>query len=148
MMSFSTPPKAVLVLCDRRSRYTCLRVQQDKKAAGVLEGLDALVTALPAYGRKTVTFDNGQEFRRHDVLAVRHNLKTFFCDARSPWQKGTVENTIGRLRRALPRKTKPEHITQEALEKIMRDVNNTPRKCLGFKTPHEVFFNQPVALQT
>jgi IS30 family transposase len=89
--------------------------------------------------RKSVTFDNGTEFAQHhrlnDVLAI----PTFFCDPHSPWQKGAVENTIGRLRRYLPRRTNLDTVKSSRLHDLIAAHNNTPRKCLGFKTPAEVF---------
>jgi len=148
LMQFSKAGKSVLVVYDRKSRYTLLRWQETRKAADVLTGLKTIFDTLPCSRKKTITFDNGQEFRLHTRLAEAHGLKTFFCEPHSPWQKGGVENTIGRLRRFLPRKTDPATLPDNALEKIMAKFNNTPRKCLGFKTPAEVFFNQCVALQT
>ncbi len=148
LMHFSEGPEAILVLSDRRSRYVCLRRQASKKAAEIAGGLHALLASLPGNRRRTVTFDNGQEFRHHELLASRHHIKTFFCDAHAPWQKGGVENAIKRLRRFLPRRTDPATVCQSDLDKLMLRINNTPRKCLGFKTPAEAFFNQTVALQT
>jgi IS30 family transposase len=148
LMQFSQPGKSVLVLYDRHSRYASLRWQETRKAPDVINGLHVLFEALPHNSRKTVTFDNGQEFRLHQELTESKGIRTFFCEPHAPWQKGGVENTIGRLRRFLPRTTDPNTLPAEALEKIMDNINNTPRKCLGFKTPAEVFFNQSVALQT
>lgn len=73
-------------------------------------------------------------------------MGTFFCDTHSPWQKGGVENAIGRMRRPLPRKTDLRTLTQEQLDAHAAAYNNTPRKCLGFRTPAEVFlgFLQPL----
>jgi IS30 family transposase len=148
LMQFSQAGKSVLVIYDRKSRYTLMRWQETKKAADVLTGLQAIFDTLPGDRKRTITFDNGQEFRLHTRLRDAQGLKTFFCEPHAPWQKGGVENTIGRLRRFLPRKTDPAALPDNTLEKIMLKFNNTPRKCLGFKTPAEVFFNQSVALQT
>lgn len=148
LMQFSKAGKSVLVIYDRKSRYTFLRWQETRKASDVLTGLQAIFSTLPCDRKRTITFDNGQEFRLHTRLSEAHGLKTFFCEPHAPWQKGGVENTIGRLRRFLPRKTDPATLPDGALEKIMIKFNNMPRKCLGFKTPAEVFFNQCVALQT
>jgi IS30 family transposase len=140
--------KAVLVLYDRSSRYTYLALQPNKQAADVIDNLHKLFDAIPTHKRHSVTFDNGQEFSRHLELTQTKAIETFFCEPHAPWQKGGVENTIKRLRRYLPRKTTLETLNKETLENIMRHFNNTPRKTLAFKTPAEVFFNQPVALQT
>ncbi|MDR2196092.1 MAG: IS30 family transposase, partial [Gallionellaceae bacterium] len=75
--------------------------------------------------------------------------QTFFCDPHSPWQKGGIENAIGRLRRTLPRKTDLRELSPTVIAEQARRLNRTPRKCLGFKTPEEVFFElrSTVALQ-
>jgi IS30 family transposase len=77
-------------------------------------------------------------------------LQTYFCDIRSPWQKGGIENAIGRLRRPLPRKTKLIGISRRQIARIIGAYNDTPRKCLDFKTPAEAFLllKSTVALQT
>jgi IS30 family transposase len=148
LMQFSAQGTSVLVLYDRKSRYICAAPQATKKAQEVMAGLHTLFENLPDDKRKTVTFDNGQEFRNHQELQRFKGIKTFFCEPHKPWQKGGIENTIGRLRRALPRKTSPQDINKEMLDAITDRFNNTPRKCLGFKTPAEAFFKQRVALQT
>ena len=104
---------------------------------------------MPDALRQTITFDNGTEFACHLAL---HDLtiETFFCDPHSPWQKGGVENSIGRLRRMLPRKTDISSITAADLKRHIKRLNDTPRKCLDFKTPAEAFskLKSTVALQT
>ena len=89
--------------------------------------------------RQSITFDNGTEFSRHQRIASQLGVQTCFCDPRAPWQKGGVENAIGRLRRALPRKTDLATLPQARLNAIIANYNNTPRKCLGFLTPAEIF---------
>ena len=69
-------------------------------------------------------------------------MATYFCDTHSPWQKGAIENTNGRLRRYLPTKLNPNELSQQAFDAIIANHNNTPRKCLGFKTPAELFNQQ------
>ena len=75
----------------------------------------------------------GAEFTRHHQLASQLGIDTYFCDPRAPWQKGGIENAIGRLRRALPTKTDPTTLPPQQLDAILANYNNTPRKCLGFK---------------
>ena len=93
---------------------------------------------LPPAFRQTVTFDNGTEFARHYEL---HDLgiKTFFCDTHAPWQKGGVENAIGRLRRFLPRKMNLAEVPEERFTEVALAYNNTPRKCLGYRSSAEIF---------
>ena len=84
--------------------------------------------------RRSVTFDNGTEFARRHRL---HDLgvQTFFCDTYSPWQKGGVENAIGRMRRFLTRKTDLATLDGHQFDLLVQMYNNTPRKCLGYRTP-------------
>ncbi|MEH3048516.1 MAG: IS30 family transposase [Sphingomonas adhaesiva] len=98
--------------------------------------------------RRTISFDNGTEFAEHQRL--HHlGLQTFFCDVRSPWQKGGIENTIGRLRRFLPRKANLDNLSPAQLRAYAQRLNDTPRKCLDFQTPAEAFLQASTgALQT
>lgn len=138
LMHFSTGTDAVVIAQERHSRLLVAALQPTKAAQPVCHFLQQIVAALPAVLRKTMTFDNGTEFSRHQQIA----LPTFFCDPHSPWQKGGVENAIGRLRRFLPRKTNPQTLTQEKILYEIQRYNHTPRKCLDFSTPAEVFLNQ------
>jgi IS30 family transposase len=149
LMLFRTYGQAVLVVHERLSRLIRICRQPSKAAQPVLDSLTALFRPMPKALRRSITFDNGSEFAFHYKLAPLH-LKTFFCEPHSPWQKGGIENAIGRLRRPLPRKSDLAAITQEHLHELARRYNNTPRKCLDFQTPQEVFKNlsTPVALRT
>jgi IS30 family transposase len=149
LMAFSNN-KNVLVVHERKSRFTAIFPQNTKAAESVSKNLRAFFRHIQRHKRQSVTFDNGTEFSRHYELMDTYGMKTWFCDTHSPWQKGSVENAIGRLRRFLPRKTDPTTLTAGQLSTLATLANNTPRKCLGFLTPNEVFFrNKPcVALQT
>jgi len=142
-MLFSTPGQAVLVAHERRSRITLLVRPPNLKAEPTAKALAAILQPMPPGMRRTITFDNGTEFARHYRLTEQLGIQTYFCDTRSPWQKGGVENAIGRLRRALPRKTNLDTLTNQAIDKLVSQYNNTPRKCLGFQTPAEAFL-QPL----
>src|SRR5271163_2274360 len=98
---------------------------------------------------RQTSFNNGTEFAEHHRLHETLGVETFFCDPHSPWQKGGVENSIGRLRRWLPRKTDLNLLTANDLRRYVQRLNNTPRKCLDFKTPAEAFskLQSTVALQ-
>ena len=140
----------LLVVHERKSRFTSILLQDVKTAESVAKNLVSLFNDVPQEKRKSVTFDNGSEFSHHYKLADHHGMSTWFRDTHSPWQKGGVENSIGRLRRFLPRKTEPSSLTAERLAKVTDIINNTPRKCLAYFTPNEVFLNKKprVALQT
>ena len=103
-MLFSKYGQAVLTIHERQSRLLLANRPPSKAARGVARHLVRLFTSLPPELRKTVTFDNGSEFARHRALH-RLAIQTFFCDPYAPWQKGGIENAIGRMRRFIPRKT-------------------------------------------
>jgi len=139
LMMFATPGQAVLVTHERKSRMTLLARQPGKASQHAADQLLAWFGPLQPGLCKSVTFDNGTEFAQHHLLNDQLAIRTFFCDPHSPWQKGSVENTIGRLRRYLPRKTNLDTIDPRSLDHLIAAHNNTPRKCLDFKTPAEVF---------
>jgi IS30 family transposase len=145
-MLFSTPGHAILVAHERRSRLTIALRQQSLKADPVAASLIHMLEPVPPPLRRSVTFDNGTEFTRHLRIAQQLDAQTFFCDPRSPWQKGGVENAIGRLRRYLPRNTNLDTLPNATLDAILAAYNHTPRKCLGFQTPAETFL-QPLHFQ-
>ena len=139
LMLFRRYGQAVLVAHERSSRYTLITRQPSKAAKPVLDSLTAIFKRLPAYGRRSITFDNGTEFALHYKLGDTLAMQTFFCDPHAPWQKGGIENAIGRLRRPLPRKADLAAITHKHLERLAKTYNDTPRRCLGFLTPAEAF---------
>lgn len=141
LMLFARYGQAVLTLHERMSRLTVVTRLPNKTAAGVAAALADWLAPLPETLRQTLTFDNGTEFALHYTLQQSLGIKTFFCDPHSPWQKGGIENAIGRLRRRLPRKTDLASLSSEDLHTLMALYNHTPRKCLGFNTPAEVFSN-------
>jgi len=142
LMLFAKPGHAILVSQERKSRVVLLAKQPSKAALPAIQRLSQWLEAFPAELRRSVTFDNGTEFAHHLMLADTLGIDTYFCDPHSPWQKGTIENAIGRLRKILPRKTNLETIDKRTLEAWIAAFNNTPRKCLGFQTPAEVFLAQ------
>ena len=104
LMLFGNHGQALLVLQERHSRLLATARVPGKAAEPVARALADLLAPFPARWRRTVAFDNGTEFARHYQLH-QLGIENFFCDVRSPWQKGGVENRIGRLRRYLPRRT-------------------------------------------
>jgi len=150
LMLFRKYGQAVLVLHERSSRHLRLTRQPNKAASPVLASLVHRLEPLPPPWRQSITFDNGTEFAEHYQLTRRLGLPTFFCDPHKPWQKGGIENAIGRMRRHLPRKTDLATLPPQELDACVQRYNNTPRKCLRFLTPNEAFaYACPsVALQT
>jgi transposase, IS30 family len=149
-MLFARCGQGLLVLHERQSRFNIVRRPVHRKAVLTARTIARPLIKLPQAMRKTVSFDNGNEFAEHHSLHKPLGVQTFFCDPHSPWQKGGVENSIGRLRRSLPRKTDLRLITPAALKRLVQRLNDTPRKCLDFKTPAEAFskLKSIVALQT
>jgi IS30 family transposase len=141
LVLFAKYGQAVLALHERASRILLAARPQNRTADLVAAIMMTLLDPLPEAMRQSVTFDNGTEFARHYRL---HDLgfKTFFCDPHAPWQKGGIENAIGRLRRTLPRKTDLATIPNERFARLLRAYNSTPRKCLDFQTPAEIFLAQ------
>jgi IS30 family transposase len=134
-MLFSVQGQSVLVLHERTSRLTALVRTTTRKARPTAKTLGALLGPLPDSLKQSLTFDNGTEFAEH----YRIGLATYFCDPHAPWQKGGVENAIGRIRRFLPRKTDLDTVTNDRIVAVAQAYNHTPRQCLDFHTPAEVF---------
>jgi IS30 family transposase len=145
LMAFSKYGQYVLVLHERVSRLLRIVRLANKSAAHVAAQIARLMRAMPQHLKRTLTFDNGTEFAHHYKLRQRGGVETYFCDPHAPWQKGGVENAIGRMRRPLPRKSNLATIHNRQIQKIANAYNTTPRKCLGYLTPEEVF--NRVALQ-
>jgi IS30 family transposase len=139
LMLFKRHGHILLILHERHSRLLLAVRMHSKAAIPMARAMAHMLAPLPSAWRQTITFDNGTEFAHHyDLHALQ--IQTFFCDPYAPWQKGGIENSIGRVRRFLPRKTDLASVSGQHLIKLFSVVNNTPRKCLDFKTPAEVFW--------
>ena len=138
LMLFSKYGQAILTVHERQSRLLIAMRPANKMADPIARHLTALFAKLPPRLRRTVTFDNGTEFARHRRLH-RLAIETFFCDPYAPWQKGGIENAIGRMRRFIPRKTDLATLSNQRFQALVAAYNNTPRKCLDWKTPAEAF---------
>ncbi|MGY4567429.1 IS30 family transposase [Bradyrhizobium sp. USDA 3256] len=138
LMMFSKYGQAVLTVHERTSRLLLGIRLASKVARGVARHLVGFFATLPQELRQTVTFDNGTEFAGHLALH-RLSIETFFCDPHAPWQKGGIENAIGRMRRFIPRKTDLVTLSTARFRQFIAAYNNTPRKCLDYRTPAEAF---------
>ena len=146
LMLFAKYGQAVLVAHERRSRLLVVTRQPNKAADPVASKLSQLFRSLPSALRRTITFDNGTEFAHHQRLH-KLSMRTFFCDPHAPWQKGGIENSIGRMRRGLPRKTDLATLSDQRLLSLAQSYNHTPRKCLNYKTPAEVIIRDLLHLK-
>jgi IS30 family transposase len=139
LMSFMKNSQHILVLRERKTMFTLSLPLPSKKASDTATLLTSLMKKIPANARKTLTLDNGLEFAKHEQWLKELNLPSFFCDPYASWQKGGVENTNGRLRRDLPRKTDVKNMKQEDFNEVIENYNTTPRKKLKWQTPLGLF---------
>jgi IS30 family transposase len=139
---------AVLVtMVERLSRF-CLVMWAPNKTAEAVEG--AIVKALHPLADRvhTLTYDNGKEFAYHAKISKALQAEGFFAHPYHSWERGLNENTNGLIRQYLPKRSSFDSLAEENIVTIKNRLNNRPRKCLGFKTPNQVFFgiNPPVGL--
>lgn len=129
----------VTSMIERKSRYTVLARNDNRSSGAVLSLIGKCLKTLPQASRQTMTFDRGFEFRSYPLLQRHYGIHSYFCDPQKPWQKGAVENNNGRLRRFLPANMNVATMPEDYLHEICLRMNNTPRKCLQYRTPQEVF---------
>ena len=145
-MMFAKYGQGIIVMHERLTRVIRMLSLTNKSAPHINDKIMQILRPMPRHMRRSITFDNGSEFAHHYKVADMLHLQTFFCEPRAPWQKGGVENAIGRMRRPLPRKSDLATISHQKLQSLVRRYNNTPRLCLDYNTPNEIF--NRVALQT
>ena len=129
---------ALMVLQERTMGLTLLRKLPRCASEEMNVALIARLENFPETMRRTVTFDNGQENRRHNQLCDVLKIKTFFCNPYSSWQKGSVENAVGLTRREWPKKTDYALISDQEISILEHRLNTRPRKRLGYRTPLEL----------
>ena len=148
LMHFRRQRDILLTLQERKTRLTLARRLLRKDAGVAAKATAEELAGLPARARRTITYDNGGEFARHEDVTEKIGLRAYFCDPHSPWQRGGIENAHGRRRRDLPRKTSLDGYTDADITDVIWNLNSTPRKCLGYQTPIEAFAaNLGVALE-
>jgi IS30 family transposase len=125
----------IVTLVERHSRFTTLIKVPSKETTVVVDALSRYVRKLPASLRRSLTWDRGHEMAQHKTFTVATDVKVYFCDPQSPWQRGTNENTNRLLRQYLPKKTDLSLHTQADLDRIALRLNQRPRKTLEFLTP-------------
>lgn len=134
----------IVTLVERHSRYVMLAKISDNKTATVIAALIKQAQQLPSELYKTLTWDRGVEMTNHAVFTVATDIQVYFCDPQSPWQRGSNENTNRLLRQYFPKGTDLSVHSQQRLNSIAKQLNERPRKTLGYESPAERF-NQCVA---
>jgi transposase, IS30 family len=125
-------------MVERKSRFTCLSKVKNKTTVAVVGSISKQMTSIATMVH-TITLDNGREFSQHEVMADALDAKVYFAKPYHSWERGLNENTNGLVRQYFPKKLPFDNITDQELKSVANKLNNRPRKCLGYKTPFEVF---------
>ena len=136
---------ALVTLVERKSRYTVIQAVPRKTAEAVR---DAVRQGLAPYRDEvhTITYDNGREFTDHEGMARDLDARIYFAHPYASWERGLNENTNGLIRQFFPKHRNLTTVTDAEVQEVMNKLNHRPRKSLGFRTPHEVFFNTKTSL--
>ena len=132
---------ALVTLVDRKSKLTLIDKVNRYTADAVEETIIHLMDSLPRRNY-TLTVDNGKEFANHEAVAETLEIKVYFADPYSAWQRGLNENTNGLIRQYVPKGSDIRILTDQQIQHIMHRLNNRPRKSLGYLTPNEVFYGR------
>jgi len=131
---------AIGTLVERHSRYVMLlKLPAGNTAESVRTAITKRIVTLPTQLRRSLTWDQGKEMAEHVQFTVDTGVQAYFCDPKSPWQRGSNENTNGLLRQYLPRTTDMSALTQQQLDRIARSLNGRPRQTLGWMAPSQAF---------
>jgi IS30 family transposase len=134
----------IATLVERQTRYVMLAKVNGRDTETVIKALIRQSKKLPKELYKSLTWDRGKELSDHKEFSLATDIKVYFCDPRSPWQRGSNENTNGLLRQYFPKRTDLSVHSQAHLNKVARELNERPRKTLGYRTPAQKF-NECVA---
>jgi IS30 family transposase len=137
---------ALAVSIERISKLVKIKKIRQNKAEIFSRAIIRRMKRLPRCARRSITYDNGPENTKHEFINDQLNTNSYFCNPYHSWEKGSVENVIGLIRRFFPKKTDFAKITHKRIKEVESLLNSRPRKCLNFKTPLEVFLSQSVAL--
>jgi transposase, IS30 family len=128
-------PTHIATLVERKSRFVILVKVPSADTAAVVNALTRRVRKLPQQLRRSLTWDRGGEMARHKDFSLATDMKVYFCDPHSPWQRGSNENTNGLLRQYFPKGADLGHYSQAHLDRVALKLNQRPRETLGFRTP-------------
>jgi IS30 family transposase len=137
---FGKKMTSIGTLVERHSRYVILlKLPNGHGAEAVRKAMTKRILTLPAQLRRSITWDQGKEMAEHVRFTVETGVQIYFCDPKSPWQRGSNENTNGLLRQYLPKSSDLSQATQRELDAIARSLNTRPRQTLGWMTPSQAF---------
>jgi IS30 family transposase len=137
---FGKKMTSIGTLVERHSRYVVLlKLPNGHGAEAVRKAMTKRILTLPAQLRRSITWDQGKEMAEHVRFTVETGVQIYFCDPKSPWQRGSNENTNGLLRQYLPKASDLSQCTQRELDAIARSLNTRPRQTLGWMTPSQAF---------
>jgi len=137
---FGKKMTSIATLVERKSRYVMLcKLPNGHNAEAVRVALAKRIVTLPTHLRRSLTWDQGKEMAEHAQFTVNTGVQVYFCDPKSPWQRGTNENTNGLLRQFLPKSADLSQFSQQQLNQIARLLNGRPRQTLGWMPPSEAF---------
>lgn len=125
----------IATLVERHSRYAMLVKVDTKDSVKVATALARKIRELPAELRRSLTWDRGAEMAAHKEFSLATDMQVYFCDPRSPWQRGSNENTNGLLRQYFPKGQDLSRISQRRLDYVARELNERPRETLNWRTP-------------
>ena len=137
---FAKKMTSIGTLVERKSRYVMLmKLPHGHGAEAVRVAMTKRIAFLPSQLRRSITWDQGKEMAEHVRFTVETGVQIYFCDPKSPWQRGSNENTNGLLRQYLPKTADLSQVTQRELDTIARSLNTRPRQTLGWMTPSQAF---------
>lgn len=132
---------ALLTLVERKARYTVVRHLATRNSEGVRRQIHQALFPI-RHRVQTITVDNGREFALHKAIEQDLEARVYFAHPYTSWERGTNENTNGLLRQYFPKRRSLANVAEDEIAHAAHRLNHRPRKCLGFRTPHEVFFGE------
>jgi IS30 family transposase len=137
LMIGGTNQSAIGTLVERRTRFAILVPLKSKSAEEVRKEFAREIKKLPQHLRLSITYDQGREMAQHLLFTKETKMKVYFAHPRSPWERGTNENTNGLIRQYFPKGTDFRKVTRREIKKVQRSLNGRPRQTLGWKTPKQ-----------
>lgn len=133
---------AIGTIVERKSRYTIIVKLKARNASEIAKMFSNKLNQLDSIFKKSMTYDNGMEMAKHEIISQKTGMKIYFAHPYSSWERGTNENTNGLIRRYFPKGTDFNKISEKMLLKIQHKLNNRPRKIIAYKTPLEIMKNE------